>query len=137
MRTIKFRGQQVHDNDWFEGSLISLENGKSYITQDLRTPQERNQKTGYTLAHFSEVIPETIGQFTGLKDKNGKEIYEGDIVNFKAESPYPFIIMTGVVKYEPCKFYLADDINEIGIHVDNWYELEVIGNIHDNHELLK
>ena len=138
MRTIKFRGQQVHDNDWFEGSLISLENGKSYITQDLRTPQERNQKTGYTLAHFSEVIPETVGQFTGLKDKNGKEIYEGDILKFEAESPYPFAIMNnGVVKYEPCKFYLDDGVNQIGIHVDNWYELEVIGNIHDNPELSK
>ena len=130
MRNYKFRGKRVDNGEWVYGNLIEhydiLDSRIKYLYIESCTGEDRN-----------EVIPETIGQFTGLTDKNGKEIYEWDILKFEAESPYPFLIMdNGVVKYEPCRFYLDDGVNEIGIHVDNWYELEVIGNIHDNPELL-
>ena len=130
MREILFRGKRLDNFEWIYGSLIE----DKYIVGNVVDWNEDYFNTEY----WWRVILETVGQFTGLTDKNGKEIYEGDILKFEAESPYPFLIMdNGVVKYEPCKFYLTDDINEIGIHVDNWYELEVIGNIHDNPELLK
>ena len=133
MRTIKFRGKRVDNGEWVEGFLIGLYNPQ--IKENVI--KQSFIHNGTIFYNPDKVTPETVGQFTGLTDKNGKEIYEGDILKFEAESPYPFAIMNnGVVKYEPCKFYLDDGVNQIGIHVDNWYELEVIGNIHDNPELL-
>jgi uncharacterized phage protein (TIGR01671 family) len=91
-----------------------------------------------------EVDRETIGQFTGLHDKNGKEIYEGDIVAFEdSDGGYEYqdiVINTGIVEYGELGFYFT---NRVAVEMEDFYikdgrcdEIEVIGNIHDNPELI-
>lgn len=111
MREIKFRGKRVDNGEWVYGSLI--------------------QRIGYTEI-FDDVftwviVPETIGQYTGLKDKNDTEIYEGDVVRAGGS-------ITEVSFFRGC-FYTV--IHNSNYRLSGWKTLEVIGNIHDNPELLK
>ena len=121
MRKIKFRGKTISEPKiWLQGDLSQNTDGKFWILK-------------------SRVIPETVGQFTGLLDKNGKEIYEGDILNFHWNEP-----CNGVVIFEDSAFCIENVTNRVtGIGQENGFLLanyiqskEVIGNIHDNPELL-
>ena len=117
MREIKFRGQRVDTKEWVFGDLNQLQ------SRDLIHGFEYCQRVSY------EVIPETVGQFTGLKDKNGKKIYEGDSVrSYKS-------VFRDVVEWS----YLLSGWFPFASRSDIYFadECEIAGNIHDNPELLK
>lgn len=130
MREILFRGKDIDNGIFVTGYLIGNGTGKKYIT--------------LVGSHCKEVIPETIGQYTGLTDKNGRRIFEGDIVKTKKygkiighSNVRDFDIF--VVIYEPAMFRLENThraFNLVG-KCGKGIDYEVVGNIYDNPELLK
>lgn len=128
MRTIKFRGKSLETDDWVYGFLAD---GNLICTWDNR----RNSH---------EVLSTTVGQFTGLTDKNGKEIYEGDIVQW-GDSEHK---IKQVVEFRNGAFgYVYDTIGSFVPYAANTNfdfaalgtdkRFEVVGNIHDNPDLIE
>ena len=143
MRTIKFRGKGIKSNEFVYGDLIhgvGSKHGKMFIlpiTVNLAYIKNCDPLDGV------EVDPETVGQFTGLLDKNGKEIFKGDILfgreegdgettawNFYYEIFYDEKVCAFMAKEKNDKYWgiVICEINE---------QYEIIGNIFDNPELLK
>ena len=117
-REILFRGKRVKDGKWVEGLL----------TKDIKG----HIRIQYNPIHFSVVInPETVGQFTGMTDKTGKKIFEGDIIKWIDSDGNNRI---DKVLFSNGGFHLCNIYYNIGGYKGN--SLEVIGNIHDNKELL-
>ena len=126
MREIKFRGKDIINAKWLFGDFVR---DKSMT----RTAILVNEADSYDEC---EVNPESIGQYTGMKDKNGKEIYEGDIVRYRDPDFDEFAIGEVIYYSVTCSFVVAKDILEITALL-SMCEYEVIGNIHDNPDLLK
>lgn len=117
MREILFRGK-TDKGEWIVGSLVTYYDGSTSVVEAT--------KTGIL---FHVASPETIGQYTGLTDKNGKPIFEGDIVIA------PIYYDVGCYPHTESKI-ISVKIPEIyKMSVDG--NFEIIGNIHDNPELLK
>lgn len=123
MREILFRAKERYSGAWVYGALLKdnvftyILNGNPKVTIGLQVTKE-----------VAEVLPETVGQFTGLTDKNGTMIFEGDIVECHA--------------IETTEVVIVEDIRNIPVHF-KWVDIykgstiEIIGNIHDNPELLE
>lgn len=144
MREIVFRGKRIDNAEWIEGDLLRtkfyLDDSEHSLIFTATVEFPRSEFGG-----ANEVIPETVGQYTGLTDKNGKRIFEGDIVKHYNMFSDPEAYVIGHVYYfqDRCmwKRTTSDDFNNTGrpiddpeIHVGSKYE--VIGNIHDNPELI-
>ena len=129
MREILFRGKR-HDNGiWIYGSLFKRINNQYIYPLPISTSK-------------TEVIPETVGQFTGLTDKNGMQIFEGDIIRAKIEggNHSGFTWQNMPVDFQQGSFCLNDRSGYIFCVLGAFatsVTLEVIGNIHDNPELLE
>lgn len=116
-REILFRGK--FGNEWKYGYL-SVE-PKGLVIKEL---YEKNQ------SNIWHIDPETVGQYTGLTDKNGKKIFWGDIIKIRNKTRYVFF---GVCRYRHTNYgeYAVD------LSVKDGSNCEVIGNIHDNPELME
>ena len=132
MREILFRGKRVSNGEWVEGSLI-------------KAKAENNKDVLYLIAPFimsafdvQEVIPETVGQYTGLTDKNGQKIFENDIVindyYFEKDKTKNSIIIYGEWNCSCCHGVFGWICDGYGDFRDD--DVTIIGNIYDNPELL-
>ncbi len=149
MREIIFRGKRIYGDEWVEGSLICFADGCCFVCV---------QGENMDFMDKFGVIPETVGQYTGLTDKNGKKIFEGDIISYTRTNMFA----------PSCSFHNQDLVSlhlvlwdsSVSAFVQRHYELnekrivgkgsavlyderakenivEIIGNIHDNPELLE
>ena len=131
MREILFRGKRTINGDWVYGDFVRGNERKSLRDSIFVYDSETQSFNDY------EINPSTLGQYTGLTDKNGKRIFEGDIVKTdKFSEPNKQYI----IKYD-LQFgaFIGQDIYNIyfvTFDCDSG-EFEVIGNIHDNPELLE
>jgi uncharacterized phage protein (TIGR01671 family) len=137
MREILFRGKTL-TNRWVEGAYYKQEYfyGDKEDAHIIITSKEN--LTYDQELDFCVVIPETVGQFTGLTDKNGNKIFEGDIIKIYLYEPKGLAnYEVGCIKYDNTKARFVFCTKEGNYSIDNSNAFEVIGNIHDNPELLK
>lgn len=132
MRTIKFRGKRIDNGEWVRGGVVTWGQRRYIVTISMQE---------------YEVDPTTVGQYTGIEDKNSKEIYEDDIIECIASDNKP---IRHLVRYNyekggysqllfmgnglTCEPYDGGLISQNYIREMGKY---IIGNIHDNPELLK
>lgn len=146
MREILFRGKNTLDGKWVYGDL------EKFTRDFLRIVDHK------ILEHGKTIIPETVGQFTGLTDKNGTKIFEGDIVRYTRKNwleplyeckKYNLVSLHRIFFNEKCGAFWEEHIDVetkrvVGSGLLRFNDIraeenivEVIGNIHDNPELLK
>ena len=133
MRNIKFRGKS--NGEWVYGLLLKSDKDDEYQYL-IQSENEKCKCCGKELVKYFITDEETIGQYTGLKDKNGKEIYEGDIVKVFTNKEWRI----GKIIYEHSEFTI-DVTNNKDLKYGRTSIIEnlteVIGNIYDNLELLE
>lgn len=133
MRTLEFRGKRVDTQEWTFGSLVKCHNGRMGIVSMTKYCEDNGIE-----ALIDEVLPETVGQYTGLKDKNGKDVWEGDIVMLEDnDEDYPSPTYPLMIVFSFGAFCIAEDKETPWAPIYNQGIMEVIGNIWDNPELLK
>lgn len=128
-REIKFRGKQIDKGIWIVGQYIMDKEREGTSLSEFA----HKIQPFYKQAFAQPVIPETVGQYIGVKDKNGKEIYEGDVVKDE------HIQLLGVVKFsERYLQFVVDDIHDGEQDYSEFMnQVEVIGNAYENVDLLK
>ena len=137
MREILFRGKRLDSGKWVDGLLVFKNEIRVFTTHKWYDDGEEGE---YDTTEDLRVIPETVGQYTGLKDRNGTKIFEGDIVEFtdkytRKKGRAEIVFEAFKWKYSGC-YYGGNPIVWLCID-DGSIEFEIIGNIHDNPELLE
>ena len=133
MRELLFRGKDIVGN-WYAGNLAVIKQDFHNGAGTVKAGSYISNECGSPFAY--QIRPETVGQFTGLLDKNGKKIWEGDIVVCRYANEYTPVFQNGIyMAYNPKEMQtIQQPSTQFNIIWRNG--CEVIGNIHDNPELL-
>lgn len=145
-REIIFRGKRVDNGEWVYGRGLQqckdeLGNEIVAIFTDIVKSEKYIKKEGRYTLYYMPVKAETLGQHTGLKDKNGKQVFEGDILRLTGSTSN--LTVEVVYNEEDTSFVLKlTSINEVSARtLGSWlslgYECVIIGNVYDNPELMK
>lgn len=118
-REILFRGKDFLKEEWVYGDLVKTKNFVAI------------KKTNGDYFHPTQVSPNTVGQYTGLKDKDGKKIFEGDIVTIGNNLKAVVIWFNGSFRFKDELSSKATYFDDIGIIMRD-YDVQVVSNIHDN-----
>lgn len=135
MREIIFRGRRVDNGEWAYGYLVEATN---VITDKKETFIFEQDATYFTHGEFAcsfEVKPETVGQYTGVIDKNGKKVFEGDVVEYAGScGEIVFVERRGAFMSRERDMYCEwlSNLPQYGTGI-----VEIIGNIYDNKEILE
>lgn len=133
MREILFRGKRLDNGEWVYGYLVN----KIFGSQPIIISMAYMGDDCFIEWEYEHIHPDTVGQYTGMTDRNGQKIFEGDIVedgrDYNEEDGY------GVVEWNDGAFEVISEGNWSGTFYTNYYgyEFNIIGNIHDNPDLLK
>ena len=144
-----FRGKRIFNDEWVEGYFLQDREFYGKIDERSYIVNHKQPSGCFGSDIYFEVYPDTVGECTGLRDKNGKLIFEGDVLRIAQVGngmgdyyfppvEYPVKV---VVRWDMCAWMwetLCEDKRFIGFPTA-WchYECEIIGNVHDNPELLK
>ncbi len=141
-RVIKFRGIDIKTNKWVYGDLVVNKPTQSYrIVSDFALVCNAIEHKGVELVgcsgSFHNVQPKSVGEFTGLKDKNGREIYRGDIIEQEWTEPVDEMDL-GKVVYDDSEgmYHIRYANGGSSIMTHRTMKKKVVGNIHENPELL-
>ena len=132
MREILFRGKRIDNGEWVYGNL-------SYGTIEIKSIKDSYYISDFDVnpwdKKFYSIIPESVGQYTGLTDKNGKKIFEGDIV----KTSHGGSTYYAKIEWDDGSFWVTNHDIQMPSYISEVSKtyLEVIGNIHDNPELLE
>lgn len=134
-REILYRGKQINNEKWHYGDLFKFGN-KRYINICPRFVDEyiveEDKIALYSFGNFIEVIPETVGQYTSLKDMFGEKVFEGDYIYCDSDEEI------GIVKFDEGEFVCVyGDVIDENRFADIIACSHVIGNIHDNPKLME
>ncbi len=130
-REIKFRGKSLEGGGWVVGDLLHPSTG-ARIVNYTESEADGVMRADY---HYFNVDPATVGQYTGLKDKNGTEIYEGDIITLDTwEGIFVVKFVEGAFCFGNSKSCYNNDIHYVQ-HAGR-RQASIEGNIHDNPELM-
>lgn len=137
-RDILFRGKRISDGAWVEGYYVHIPCGRFDKNENLIQTISKNGRIGI----LEQVYPDTVGQYTGLTDKNGVKIFEEDIIKTKKfgksvghtnVNDFDFFVVT----YENQMFRLLNKNRGFNLIDDGYSKFEIIGNIHDSPEIMK
>lgn len=135
MREILFRGKRVDNGEWETGYYVRANYHwhKHGIHKDWIVTGACSNGGWFALHGRYPVISDTVGQYTGLTDKNGKRIFEGDIVRGR-DALEKGLVVEGYIDHQYGSFCIVGDLITHFRWMD--YEVEVIGNVHDNPEMI-
>ena len=143
MREILFRGKRIDNGELVEGAFLNDRDGAFYICPAVSDISYGDSGNRRRIGCWYKVDPSTVGQYTGLKDKNGERIFEGDIVQYhERQFDGKDVPVRDAVIYEEGGFSVR------AYFLNNWLwnsingntqlrDVEIIGNIHDNPEFMK
>ena len=144
MREILFRGKRTDNGEWVEGYAFDndFSDDKRYFVGSLVIEPDGGSKSydfDVTGINFCEVDPETICQYTGLTDKNGKKIWEGDILEGHLDDKFPEDVTREKVIWHENGWKTEESRCDDKAYLDEFdtENFEVVGNVFDNPELLE